>query len=59
MMKIEVACNLTGYGSGVTPAQPSPIKKMLSIDHPNPALPITEVINYTVYHFLFLIGAIH
>lgn len=32
-----------GFGPGVTASSSSPTKLPLSPDHPNPALPITEV----------------
>ena len=41
-----------GFGTGVSAAPVSPTKKQLSPDHPNPALPITEVITnqYFIYN---------
>lgn len=34
---------IKGYGAPVSVAPTSPTKKQLPPDHPNPALPITEV----------------
>lgn len=44
MNDIITSCKLkNGFGHGVSPAATSPTKRPLSPDHPNPALPITEV----------------